>query len=255
MTSPDRPGSETRAIPPLPKERWKGPPGGIPDEERPRGKGCLTPLIMVGSLGLMAWGLYAAIYLALVPRWTMGGYFGFFLAGLAAVALGACFIGYGRGRRPPRPRTFVASVAREGLTALLGFIGLLLLLPGLCSLLFGSSALSLPEGGDMASQGMILTGLLAGAAGITLITWDSIPSGAAGLVLATGLLLLIPGAYAVLYGFSRLYWINHLQSPLLPIGLPAGVIGILYFRAARQRMRDGASVDPPADPPGSAPHS
>jgi len=147
------------------------------------------------------------------------------------------------------------SAAQEGLTALLGFIGLLLLLPGLCSFLVGSFALSSPEDGDIAYQSIILAGLVVGASGIALIVWGTIPSGAAGLSMAAGLLLLVPGTYAVLYGISRLYWINHLQSPLLPIGLPAGVIGIIFFRAARQRWLAEVPAASTADPPNPAPHS
>lgn len=209
---------------------------------------------MVGSIALIGWGLYAALYAAIVVRWTMGGYFAFFFAGLLATTLGTILVRYGRGHGRAGPR-LVMSAAQESLTALLGFIGLLLLLPGLCSFLVGSFALSSPEDSGITYQGFILAGLLVGASGIALIVWGTIPSGAAGLIMAAGLFLLIPGVYAVFYGISRLYWINHLQSPLIPIGLPAGVIGILFFRAARQRWLAEKCADPAADPPDPAPHS
>lgn len=251
MTSPERPESQAdRAMPPLPKERWKGPPEGIPDEDRPRGKGCLNPLIMVCSLALIAWGLYAAIYFAFFVRWHMGGYFGFFLEGLAASIVGAMLMLSAHHRL--RPTTPGRPEAASGcLPSVMLIAGVVLLLPGACSMLFGLSAMgSITHIGDPSP---LLTGFTLGAVGVAALWWGAArPAGLAGPLMATGIVLVIPGLFLAVYGFSRLYWINQMPSVLLPIGLPAGVIGILYVRAARQRWLAEASADPPAESPGPA---
>lgn len=259
MTSPERPGSDAnRPIPPLPKERWKGPPGGVPDEPGPTRNGSHTLLIMVGSLGLIAWGLYAAIYFVFYVRWNMGGYFGFFLDGLAASIIGAGLILYAHHRlraaapNRPEPGTAAASGCLPSFMLLAGFV---LLLPGAYSTFFGLGALGeITHIGDPSS---LLAGFALGGFGVAALWWvRARPDGLAGLLMASGIVLLIPGLFLVVYGFSRLYWINDMPSVLLPIGLPAGAIGILCFRAARQRWLAEASTDPAnGPPPGAAPHS
>lgn len=257
MTSPERPSSDSARGLPLPKERWKGPPEGVPNEDGPRGKGCLDPLIMVGSLGLIAWGLCAAIYFTVFVRWHMGGYFGFFLEGLAASIVGSVLTLYAQHRlrsaapNRPEPGRTAASGCLPSLMLLAGFA---LLLPGACSMLFGLSALGSIE--HIGDPSPLLAGFTLGAVGVAALWWVAArPTGLAGPLMASGIVLLIPGLFLAVYGFSRLYWINNVPSVLLPIGLPAGVIGILYVRAARQRWLAEASARPPLDPPGSAPHS
>ncbi|CAL74224.1 hypothetical protein; putative membrane protein [Bradyrhizobium sp. ORS 278] len=258
MSSPERPGPDAaRGTPPLPKERWKGPPGGIPDEEGPRGKGCLNPLIMAGSLALIAWGLFAAIYFAVFVRWHMGGYFGFFLEGLTASVVGAVVMLSARHRlrAPTLGRPEAGTAAASGcLPSFMLVAGCALLLPGACSLLFGLSAMGSVE--HIGDPSLLLAVFTLGAVGIASLWWVSArPAGVAGPLMAAGIVFMIPGLFLAVYGFSRLYWINQMPSVLLPIGLPAGVIGIVCFWMAWQRWLADASADPLAVPPGPAPDS
>jgi hypothetical protein len=55
------------------------------------------------------------------------------------------------------------------LTAVMILVGCILLLPGLCALLFGGIALTEPHGFDSGLVSFIVLGLLAGALGIVII--------------------------------------------------------------------------------------
>jgi hypothetical protein len=57
------------------------------------------------------------------------------------------------------------------LTALLVVIGLILLLPGLCALIFTIGSLSSPGGFDSTFLSLVLFGLMAGAVGVAMIWW------------------------------------------------------------------------------------
>ncbi len=66
--------------------------------------------------------------------------------------------------RPPQPRQ------RNGcLTVIMMLAGIIMLLPGLCALIFGALVLSHPAGADSIMLPLVLIGLLVGFCGIMLI--------------------------------------------------------------------------------------
>jgi hypothetical protein len=70
----------------------------------------------------------------------------------------------------PGPPSIPPPPPRNGcLTGILILVGCILLLPGLCALLFGGIALTEPHGFDSSFVSFIVLGLLAGALGIVII--------------------------------------------------------------------------------------
>jgi hypothetical protein len=68
---------------------------------------------------------------------------------------------------PPPPPTL-----RNGcLTAFMVIAGIILLLPGLCALIFGVGSLTSPGGFDSGFVPFILVGLIVGAVGVLMIRW------------------------------------------------------------------------------------
>jgi len=67
---------------------------------------------------------------------------------------------------PPSP------APRSGcLTAFMVVIGIILLLPGLCAVIFAGFALKAPNNLDPGITSFIVMGLLAGGAGVMVIVW------------------------------------------------------------------------------------
>jgi hypothetical protein len=65
---------------------------------------------------------------------------------------------------PPRPRNGC-------LTAFLVVVGIILLLPGLCALIFGIGSLASPGGFEKEILPFVLVGLMVGAVGVLMIRW------------------------------------------------------------------------------------
>ena len=75
--------------------------------------------------------------------------------------------------QPPIPDTGgVPPPPRHGcLTALMVIVGIILLLPGLCALIFGVGSLTSRGGFDSGFVPFILVGLIVGAVGVLMIRW------------------------------------------------------------------------------------
>jgi len=72
----------------------------------------------------------------------------------------------------PEPSAMPPPQPRDGcLTALMVIIGIILLLPGLCALIFGVGSLTSPGGFDSGFMPFILVGLMVGAVGVLMIRW------------------------------------------------------------------------------------
>ncbi|GLH76984.1 hypothetical protein SSBR45G_18920 [Bradyrhizobium sp. SSBR45G] len=238
MMQSDKPGLDPPdpARPPLPRERWKGPPEGAPDPiaAASGGGGCLTSIMQLAGLAMICWGLYVAVQAAIADAWTMGGYLGFFLAGLSAAIAGAVLIRHVRGG--VRPATAKLLPASGWPTTVMAIAAVALLLPGLYALVFGSIALATYN--DIDDQGVVIAGFVLGAAGMGARWWlRRRPAGLAGLMIPAGLMLLIPGSYVVLYGLSRIVWFNDLLSPPLLAGLLACAVGAVVLVTARPPRR------------------
>jgi hypothetical protein len=71
----------------------------------------------------------------------------------------------GPGGMPPSP-------PRHGcLTAFMVIVGIILLLPGLCALVFGIGSLTSPGGFEKDILPFVLVGLMVGAVGVLMIRW------------------------------------------------------------------------------------
>jgi hypothetical protein len=68
------------------------------------------------------------------------------------------------GGPPPAPR-------HGCLTAFMVIVGIILLLPGLCALIFGVGSLTSRSGFDSGFAPFILVGLIVGAVGVLMIRW------------------------------------------------------------------------------------
>jgi hypothetical protein len=74
--------------------------------------------------------------------------------------------------RPSEPNGVPPLPPRNGcLTAFMVIIGIILLLPGLCALVFGVGSLTSPGGFDSGFVPFILVGLIVGAVGVLMIRW------------------------------------------------------------------------------------
>ncbi|UFZ02049.1 hypothetical protein LQG66_22390 [Bradyrhizobium ontarionense] len=192
-------------------------------------------IIQLAGLAMICWGLYATVQAAIADGWTMGGYLGFFLAGLSAATAGAVLIRRGR-RNGGGPPTATVSPANGWPTTVTSVAAVALLLPGLWSLVLGCIALATYN--DIDDQGVVIAGFLLGAAGIgaRLRLRRRLP-GIVGLTVMAGLMLLIPGTYVVLYGLSRIVWFNDVLSPPFLAGLLASTVGAIVLGTARPRRR------------------
>ncbi|MCP3393624.1 FxsA family protein [Bradyrhizobium sp. CCGB12] len=237
------------AKPPLPKERWKGPPEGVPDYVGLSGNaGCsASSLLIVGSLLILA-GLWPLTRALIALNWTIGRTFWLFLSGLIVGGAGITLVRIAK-RRRSSPKQAAAPEApqspsgRDGcLTLFMALAGIVLLLPGLCSFVFGFLMLGPPPSGperdlfDYAGYAtMFLIGCVTGSTGGGMIWWTIVrPPAAAGLMTLVGFALLVPGLYFVLYGASRIYWADHSRVTWLLMGLPVGLV----FIGLALRVRD-----------------
>ena len=74
--------------------------------------------------------------------------------------------------QPPIPDPGGVPPPRHGcLTALMVVVGIILLLPGLCALIFGVGSLTSRGGFDSGFVPFILVGLMVGAVGVLMIRW------------------------------------------------------------------------------------
>jgi hypothetical protein len=73
---------------------------------------------------------------------------------------------------PSEPNGVPPPAPRNGcLTAFMVIVGIILLLPGLCALIFGVGSLTSPGGFDSGFMPFILVGLIVGAVGVLMIRW------------------------------------------------------------------------------------
>ncbi len=86
----------------IPLERWKGPPGGAPDN-MPPGSGCSTAFMIITGAILLLPGACSLLYGFLVIREGAGPIFSMFLTGLLAGFVGIVLIRVAR-RRPTAPK-------------------------------------------------------------------------------------------------------------------------------------------------------
>ncbi|MGY4304823.1 hypothetical protein ACVIJ6_002066 [Bradyrhizobium sp. USDA 4369] len=94
MTQPDEPhGDAGGPSPPLPRERWKGPPGGAPDPIAESRRGCAVATMLIFGGILMVPGLCASVYAFNVTYFALGPYAGIFVASLGIGLLGLILVG------------------------------------------------------------------------------------------------------------------------------------------------------------------
>ena len=100
MTQPDEPhGDDGRPRPPLPRERWKAPPGGAPDPIAESRRGCaVVTMLIVGGI-LMLPGLCASVYAFNVTYAALGPYAAIFVASLGIGLAGLLLVGIALQRR------------------------------------------------------------------------------------------------------------------------------------------------------------
>jgi hypothetical protein len=73
---------------------------------------------------------------------------------------------------PPIPEPSGLPPPRSGcLTAFMVIVGVILLLPGLCAVIFGIGSLTSPGGFESAILPFVLVGLMVGAVGVLMIRW------------------------------------------------------------------------------------
>lgn len=212
--------------PPIPKERWKGPPEGPPDDERPLGHAAsndgASPSLVIAGVVLTIVGLGLLIYGLITSGSSVGANLLVLCGGLAAGVCGIALI-----RAVKRQPVQTEDSASGCLWTLMALAGVAMLLPGACSLLFGIGYLSEPMSGvEFFSSiyfGIFLSGWLIGAVGVGLVWWAIVGgSPKAGMMMVTGTALLLPGGYFAVFGASRIH--------LLLIGLPAAALGIFLLR-------------------------
>lgn len=182
-------------------------------------------------------GLGCLILWLILSGGTIGANIGILFGGLLTGVCGLVLIQL-TGRQPVIEQTETSSGGC--LWALMALSGSLMLIPGLCSLLFGMGYLDSPIAGTgLFSDGyftIFLTGALIGAIGVGLLRWVIVRAPLlAGITMVVGTVLVLLGFYVALFGASR----GHVRV-LLVIGLPAATAGILFLRNAMQRrLRDG----------------
>lgn len=229
--------------PPVPRERWKGPPEGPPDDVRPLGHAAgndgASPSLVIAGVVLTIVGLGLLIY-GLIASRGGGGNLVVLFGGLAA---GACGLALIRAVKHQPDQT--GDSASGCLWTLMGLAGVAMLLPGVCSLLFGIGYLSEPMSGiEFFSSmyfGIFLSGWLIGAVGVGLVRWAIVGgSPKAGIMTVTGTVLLLPGCYFAVFGAIRIH--------LLLIGLPAAALGIFLLRAEWLRHLRSGQTNSGLDP-------
>jgi len=227
----------TESQPPLPKERWKGPPEGVPDDlghashDGPLAKSgrSTSAVVIVGGL-LTLLGLWPMIRALVAFDWTISPDFWLFVLGCFAGAVGINLV-----RRARRGATWIDQAkARERaqiepggcLPVLLFGAGVLLLLPGLCSFGFSLFSLGSPGFDDKYFLGfleILLTGFLSGSIGAGILWFVVVrPPAMAGLTMLAGLILLVPGAYFVVFGASQIYSVR--SGAWFLLCLPFGIV-------------------------------
>jgi hypothetical protein len=240
------------AKPPLPKERWKGPPEGVPDYVGSSGNtGCsVSSLLIVGGLLILA-GLWPLIHALIVLNWTTGPNFWLFVSGIVIGSVGLILVHVAKSWRSPPKQAEMHEAPPSGrdgcLTLFMVLAGIVLLLPGLCSFAVGLLSLGPPPPGrgifdSIDYSEAFLIGCVAGSTGVGMIWWSIVrPPAVAGLMTLAGVALLVPSLYFVVYGASRLYWADHSRVSWLLIALPAG---LALIGAALYGRRKGAPPTP-----------
>jgi len=244
----------TEPQPPLPKERWKGPPEGVPDDVRYARydgllakSGCSTSAMVIVGCSLTLLGLWPMIRLLLSFDWTISPDFWLLVLGCLAGA-----VGIGLVRRAKRRAALsdqakasepVVSEPNGCVTLLVILVGAFLLLPGLCSFGFGVISLGSRGFGEtyfLEFLETLLTGFLSGSIGAGVI-WLAVarPPAMAGLMMLAGLILLVPGGYFVAFGASQVYSVR--SGVLFLLYLP---FGIVLLAAAWRRRRLGQPPTP-----------
>jgi hypothetical protein len=93
MMAPADPADRgTGQHPPLPKERWKGPPEGAPDPIAESQRGCaVVTMIVLGGI-LMLLGLCASVYAFRITYEAVGRYSWIFVSSLGIGLLGLILV-------------------------------------------------------------------------------------------------------------------------------------------------------------------
>jgi hypothetical protein len=232
--------------PPLPKERWKGPPEGIPEGVGDAGSdgpivkaGCsATAMVIVGG-PLTLLGLWPLIRALIRFDWTIGPAFWLFVLGCLAGAIGISLVRRARRGAALDDQAKASEPAQSKpdgcLTVLVLVAGVLLLLPGVCSFVFGVMSLSAPGTGGkffLEFLEILLTGFLLGSIGAGVLWLVMVrPPFMTGLTMLAGLILLPPGCYFVALGASQVHSIR--SGILYLLYLPFGVV--LLASAWRRR--------------------
>lgn len=202
------------------------------------GSGCATSSLVIAGLALAVVGLGCLTLGVIISGGPIGANLGILFGGLAAGVCGLALT-LAAARQPAQQEQ--TETSRAGcLWALMAISGSVMLLPGLCSMLFGSGYLTDSiSGAAFLSSGyftIFLSGALIGAMGVGLLWWVIARATLkAGFTMMIGNVLLLPGFYFALFGASR----GHVRT-LLVIGLPVAASGILLLRRAMQRrLRKG----------------
>ena len=72
----------------LPLERWKGPPGGAPDNMPHQGRGCSTTFLIIAGVILLSPGALALVFGLIIVHDRLGSNFWIFMICLLAGYLG-----------------------------------------------------------------------------------------------------------------------------------------------------------------------